>query len=135
MIFKSWLTTEEETSARLESLLSPFVFFFKKDSEYYGCDEESRLVFAKMKHPDEDLPSSWKDEANFSCFNLKKLAHGEPGQILLGIKDLKKISVVDKEMVEKNLKKEISDKPISLLKIGLAGDRASAPNLGTQDED
>ena len=29
------------------------VLFFSKDDEFFGCPEESRLVFAKIKNPEE----------------------------------------------------------------------------------
>ncbi len=102
-----WHLIENEIDGRVEDLIAPFVFFFKKDKELFGAGEESRLVFAKMKHPDDDLPSGWKDEANFTAHNLNKSVIGEPAQHVFSCKDLKAIKILDKEKVSEILHKDI----------------------------
>ena len=98
---------ENEMDSRVGELLAPFVFFFKKGKEIYGTGEDGRVVFAKMKHPDDDLPPQWKNEASFSAHDLKKSVTGEPAQHVFSIKDLKQIKVVDKEVVSQMLHKEV----------------------------
>lgn len=102
-----WHIIEAEVDARIEGLLGPFIFFFKKDKELYGAGEDSRVIFAKMKNPDDDLPSGWSDEANFSAHNLLKMIKGEPAQHLFNSDDLKQIKIVDKEKVSERLRKEV----------------------------
>ena len=98
---------EAEIDSRINDLTAPFVFFFKKGKELFGAGEDSRVVFAKIKHPDDELPSGWKDEANFSANNLNKAMIGEPAQHVFSIKDLKSIKILDKEEVDALLQKEI----------------------------
>lgn len=98
---------ENEVDGRVNELIAPFVFFFKKGEDLFGAGEESRVVFAKMKHPDEELPSGWKDEANFTAHNLKKSISGEPAQNVFSCKDLNKIKILDKDKIAEHLHKEV----------------------------
>jgi hypothetical protein len=85
------------------------VLFFNKDNEYFGCPEESRLVFAKIKSPDEDDAASWADEAGFLALNLSRALEGEdeePPKKLFYKKDLDDIKIMDKEELEKILFKK-----------------------------
>jgi len=107
MRFKNWIILENEIDNRVNELIAPFVFFFKKENEIFGAGEDSRVVFAKMKHPDEDMPSGWKDEANFSAHNLKRSVIGDPSQNVFSSKDLKKINILDKDKVSEILHKEV----------------------------
>ena len=80
------------------------VLFFKKDGEFFGCPEESRLVFAKLKNPDDEDSKNWSDEAAFLAFNLSKaLEDDEPPKKLFYKKDLDGLELVDKELVDKEL--------------------------------
>lgn len=138
---------ETEVDSRVESLLGPFVFFFKKGKEIYGAGEDSRVVFAKMKHPDEELPSGWKDEANFSAHDLKKSMVGEPAQHVFSSKDLKTIKILDKDAVSTMLHKEIPKmgekafpkpkKMFNLIDLSrfLQKDPDDAPNFTRADEE
>lgn len=96
-----------EQNARVENMLAPYVFFFKIGRDLFGAGEDSRVIFAKMKHPDDDLPSGWREEANFSGYNLIKSVKGEPAQNLFSADDLKKIKVVDKDNIMERLNKEV----------------------------
>lgn len=98
---------ESEFDEKIDELMSPFVFFFKKDDQIFGAGEDSRVVFAKMKNPDKDLPDGWKDEATFSAHNLTKSVSGEPSQNIFVIKDLNKIKVVDNKDASELLRKEM----------------------------
>lgn len=107
MNFKQWIVAEEETDSRVNDLVAPFVFFFTKDKELFGAGEDSRVVFAKMKHPDDELPSGWKEEANFSAHNLKKSVSSDPSQNIFSHKDLKSIKIIDKDKAVNLLRKEV----------------------------
>src|SRR5581483_4126086 len=52
------------------------IMFFKKNGSIFGAPEESRIVFARMKNPDE-TPDDWDDEANFNAFDLIKALSGD----------------------------------------------------------
>lgn len=110
--FKNWLFEEEDVESKIESMIDSegFILFFKKDDECFGVNEDGRVVFAKMKSPDDDLPSGWEDEASFSAQNLNKKIKGEPGTTHLFKKsDLKKIKVMDRKEMSKELKKIAED--------------------------
>ena len=109
--FKKWFFEEEDTDSKVSSLLDSegFILFFKKDNEFFGATEDGRVVFAKMKNPDDDLPSGWGDEASFSAENLNKKIKGEPGTHLFKKTDLKKIKIINREEISKELKKVADD--------------------------
>ena len=83
-----------------------YIFFFEKDKNIFGAPEESRVVFAKMKTPDEELPDNWAKEANFGAHNLSKALHGENTQNIFNVEDLDKIKVLDHEEARKMLLKK-----------------------------
>jgi hypothetical protein len=93
----------------------PMILFVKhKDSGHvYGCDEPSRVVFARMNgKPDDDSPPEWADQASFMATNLSKMLNGEDGtDTVFGKKDLKKLDVM-----------EDKDKLIDMLVHGMKGD-------------
>ena len=77
------------------------VFFFKKDNEIYGAPEESRIIFARMKHPDKDDKSkNWDKDATFVAVDLKS----KERQSVFGYKDLNKIKIIDREEAIKKSK-------------------------------
>lgn len=79
-----------------------FVMFFKKNNTIYACDEDNRLIFAKMKVPDDDS-GEWLKEANFMAINLTKGLKGEKLQNLFSNKDIKSIKIISEEAAEKIL--------------------------------
>jgi len=147
MKFKKWMITENEVDSRVNELIAPFVFFFKKGKDIFGAGEDSRVVFAKMKHPDDDLPSGWKEEANFSAHNLQRSVIGDPSQNIFSHKDLKKIKILDKEAVSELLHKEVEKlgekafpkqkKTFNLIDFSrfLKRDPDDAPNFTRADEE
>lgn len=98
----------EDCRHRVEQLIDEegHVLFFKKDKEIFGATEDGRIVFAKMKNPDEELPKDWDDEANFSADNLNKKLKGEPAQHVFSKDDLKEIKVIDRDDAVDELHKE-----------------------------
>lgn len=85
---------------------SDLVLFFKKNNEVFGAPEESRLVFARMKNPDNDTPKGWSSEANFKAINLENALKGYKTETVIGANDLKKIKIIDKDDALKALCKE-----------------------------
>jgi hypothetical protein len=79
-----------------------FVMFFKKGGSIYACGEESRLVFARIKNPDEDS-DEWLKDANFLAVNLTKGLKENKVQNIFSDKDIKSIKVISEEEAEKIL--------------------------------
>lgn len=133
--FRSFLIQEAATDA-LKSILDGFIMFFKKGDEFFGADEESRIVFARMKNPDEEMPEGWEDEANFSAINLNKVMNKEPAQHVFGKKDIKNIKIVDSEEVLKELKGKADCRNIEIIKVfNGSEDRNKAHNFTTTNEE
>jgi hypothetical protein len=78
-------------------------FFFKKGGEIFGAPEESRLAFARMKHPEPE-EKVWAKDANFSAIDLQKAIGGETTQRLFSNKDLAEIKILEKDDAFKALK-------------------------------
>jgi hypothetical protein len=141
MTFKKWFLSEQDNEDKIKHLIDGhnLILFFKKGDEYFGSGEDGRIVFARIKNPDEDTPDGWEDEASFSAFNLNKLAKGEPCQHVIDSNSIKKIKVVDREEVIEKLKNstESDSKPsgIQIIRFGIAKkDRDEAPNFTRTDE-
>lgn len=98
---------ESEYNNKIKSLVEGrgLILFFKKGDDIFGCDENSRVLFAKMKNPsnDEDLPKNWENDASFSANNLSRAIRGESTMSIFSKKDLKEIKVIDKEDAESAL--------------------------------
>ena len=91
-----------ENSSNLESFLdaNQFILYFKLKDEYFAAGEDSRMVFAQLKKPDEETPEGWVEQADFSAYNLSKLVEGDPEPVrLFGNDDLKQIKIVDKQEI------------------------------------
>ena len=103
---------EENNRSKIESLLdvNKLLLFFKKDGDVFGSGEDARVTFAKMKKPDEDLPSGWVEEASFTAKNLTKELEGNPSNHVFGHKDLKDMKVIDREEAESILNKQANKK-------------------------
>lgn len=147
MKFRQWLRStellEEEDANNLKHMLDAqgLILFFKKGKEYYGAGEDSRVVFARLKHPDDETPSGWTEEANFTAHNLAKMVRGEPCQHIFSKSDIKKIKVVDRDKAVdaiKNIKVDAKPSlgPLRIIKFSqlLPHDRDDAPNFVRADE-
>lgn len=82
------------------SKLDKYTLFFIFENKVYGSTEENRLIFAKLKNKDEDLPINWKKDLGFQAeeINLSQ----ESGSRLFYFKDINLIKIID---VEKALEK------------------------------
>jgi len=105
----------EDKESKIKTLLDGqgLILFFKKGKDIFGASEESRLIFAKMKTPDEDVNDDWLKEAIFMALNLKKALLGKEVESTFSTKDLKSIKIIDRDDAEKLLKKQpSSDKQV-----------------------
>lgn len=130
--------TEEEEKRDIEYLLDSqgIIFFFEKDKEYFGTGEEGRMIFARMKNPDDDT----SEEANFTAQNLSKMIAGEPSQHVFSLEDLNKINVVSKDDVVKKLKTVSDDTgerfdSIKIIKIGRLMPKGDTTDFTLDDEE
>lgn len=74
-----------------------FGLFFKKGKSIFGAPEESRMILARLKNPDDETPESWADQASFMAINLDGVGEGHGIQSIFGGKDLPEIKIIDQE--------------------------------------
>lgn len=102
----NYLENEEKTQ-KINDIINgnQLILFFVKDGKVFGAPEESRVVFAKLKNPDDDIDDDWVKDANFAAFDLAKALGGEEIENIFSANDLKDIKVIEPEEVEKALQK------------------------------
>lgn len=112
LVWKEQADEVKRNRAKMIVENSNLIFFFTCRKELYGCEESSRVTYAKMVDPkDEDNTEGWLKEANFNALNLYKCVNGEQSETIFGEKDLKDIDVItDKKKVENMLIKHIDEK-------------------------
>jgi hypothetical protein len=137
---------DEEEQNNIQHLLDSrgMIFFFKKENDYFGAGEDSRVIFARIKNPDDESPDGWAEEASFTADNLTKMMQGEPCQRVFDKDDMKGIKVVDREKIIDELK-DVTHKtgePMGTIKVIKLSrlmfpnlDRDEAPNFTRADED
>jgi len=105
-IWDNYLESEEKEQ-KVKNLLNGqnLILFFTSGNGIFGAPEESRVIFAKMKSPDQDTAEDWVDDANFAAFDLAKALQGKETENLFGIKDLDSIKIIDRDKAEKMLMK------------------------------
>lgn len=107
-IFSIWeQKIEESNKAKILKFIKQedLTFFFKINDDYFAASEDSRLIFAKLKNPDEDYHPSWDEEASFLAFNLSRgIKEDNIPRNLFYKKDMKQMKIIDVEEVEKLLK-------------------------------
>jgi hypothetical protein len=106
--FKNFFKEEKvRKKDKIRNLLDgrDLILFFKKGDKYFGAPEESRIIFAKMKNPDDDeeMPTGWADDANFSALDLMHALDGGNSENLFSLKDMPNINVMDRDAMEKEL--------------------------------
>jgi hypothetical protein len=101
---------EEDSSAKINMMLDGqnLIMYFTKDNQLYGCSEESRLTFARMKHPNKDDANL--KEARFGAINLYDALTGKITENLFSKKDLKGLKIVSKDKCESLLIKKMNGK-------------------------
>lgn len=136
---------EQDNKNAIKSIIdnNGLIMFFKKDKEYFGVGEDGRIVFAKMKQPEDSMPEGWEKEASFTAMNLSKVVKGQPSQHVFDHKDIKKIEIVDQDEVVNKISEDKSDSGEKIDKIKLIPvvtqdqkhDRDQAPNFNRTDEE
>lgn len=149
-VWDDMLLENEDISNKIEALLDGedgYILFFRKEGDIFAADEDSRVVFAKLKNPDDELPDGWADEANFPADNLsKQITSGRKHKGMFGKKDLSDIKVIDREDAADELKDLAKENPEgdysrpddNLLKVVFVKpdkDRDKAPNFILADEE
>ena len=104
----------KEEMDEIENLLNgnQLNLFFKKDDDYFGAPEDSRIIFAKLKSKDDDLTTDFKDQARFLAVNLiNTLLNGKDSSTtMFGLKDIPNICIIDREEAVKKLMKKKKSK-------------------------
>lgn len=131
---------EQNNENNIKSIIEEkeLIMFFRKDNEYYGAGEEGRIIYAKLKNPNEKMPEGWEKEANFTAFNLTKLVEGQTIQNVFGYKDLKKIKIISEEKLIEKLKNKVFKNNLDNAKKEYSGskeDRDKAKNFIRTDEE
>jgi hypothetical protein len=132
------LESENESIIRNLFEKHELIMFFKKENDYFGCDEDGRIVFAKMKNPDEEMPEGWEKEANFTAININKMIKGDLVEHVFDINSIKKLKVVSIDDVVEKFKNEATDSGNKINYINLNNpkkDRDQANNFTLTDED
>ncbi len=127
-VWDNFCMNEDGTDSKIKMLLDGqnLIMFFVKDGIAYGCPEESRLTFARIKHPnkeDADL-----DAARFAAINLFDALIGKTTENLFTKKDMHKIKIISQEKCAKMLGKEVK-------KNGKKSKTAKIPNIDNDQED
>lgn len=106
--FRNFIKEDGDKQRAISDVLDGrnLILFFKKGEGIYGAPEDSRVVFARMKSPDEETPEGWGDDANFVALDLLKALVGQNSQSVFGQKDLEDINVLDKDIIRKLLMKK-----------------------------
>lgn len=147
--FRQWFLTTEDAREKIESMIDEggYILFFKKDGDIFASGEDSRIVFSKLKNPDdeEDMPDNWVNDASFVAENMNKMIRGEPGQSVFYQKDIDEMKVIDRDKVIEELKKEAQSdgafpkKAIKFIDIRnlfkMQHDPDDAPNFSQSNED
>lgn len=127
--FRKLMTIWDEAVERdkLKSIIdgNGFVLFFKKDGDFFGAPEDSRVTFARMKSSGDG--DEWNEEANFMAVNISKAIKGEEAKTVFSKEDLGKIKIVDEKDVFKGLSKE-DVSPDAKTDLGTKGHDAPAPD-------
>lgn len=102
-IWDTWLETKGH-KAKISSIIdnNELILFFKKNNKIYGAPEESRLIFAKIKNKDKDIPPS----ASFAAYDLEQAAKGKETMQIFSKKDLEGIKVIQREKAERLIYKK-----------------------------
>lgn len=78
------------------------IMFFKKGNSLFGAPEESRIVYAQMRNPDDDWMAS---DANFSAFDLIQALNGNSTENVFSMNDLPQIDIITRDEAEDSLMK------------------------------
>ena len=108
----------EDAKSKVKMLLdgNDLLMFFIKDGQLFGCPEESRMTFARIKHPNKEDPSDLKD-ARFIAASLYDALKGVQTRNMFGKKDMKSLKIISQEKAEKLLMKKAAGKKAKPAKV------------------
>src|ERR1700753_1289691 len=88
-IWDNFCLYEDDHSSKIKMLLDGqnLIMFFTKDSQLYGCPEESRLTYARIRHPNKE--DSDLTNARFAAINLYDALIDKVTENLFTKKDIK----------------------------------------------
>jgi hypothetical protein len=88
---------ENDKKNRLSNKLDKYTLFFIFENKVYGSTEDNRLIFAKMKNKDEDLPWNWNKELGFQAEEIESLLlnDNEIKKRIFYSKNIPSIKIVD----------------------------------------
>jgi len=94
-----------EKQSKVRSIIDGknLIMFFKKGDSVFGAPEESRIVYAQMRSPDEDWCGA--DDANFSAFDLIQALNGSSTENIFSMNDLPQIDIITRDEAEDSLMK------------------------------
>jgi hypothetical protein len=94
----------EDLAGQIQNLVDgpSYILFFTKTGDVFGAPEESRVVFSRLKNPEEG--EDWfDDDANFMATNLSGIIRGGGSQCVFGKGDMKAIKIIDKDQAAERL--------------------------------
>ncbi len=102
-IWENYLHKENKIKKFLDE--NGLIFFFKKDNEIYGSNEDGRMAFATMN--DKEESKVIKNEIRVLAINLQKSIDDDKSEKMFNKKDMKNAKVIDREEAEKELHEKI----------------------------
>lgn len=127
------LWDENVSAEKIDSMIdtNQFVMFFKREKDILATNEDGRMTFARMKHPDPDDPPNWLKEATFSANNLSKALEGDKEETIISYKDVDNIKVIGIDEAKKHLRKQAEKVDVTKIKVNLKKDDPN--DLGVPD--
>lgn len=121
---------KSEKSDKVNKILDGqnLILFFTKGNGIFGAPEESRIVFSKMKTPDDD-DMNW-GQSKFSALDLIKVLAGNVQQSFFSHQDLPQIKVIDRDNAEDQLMKHADDETVDCTSRKLLGMTSNIPQIG-----
>ena len=82
-------------------------FYFIKDDGVFGGPEDSRVSFARMKHPD---PEEGLEDGDFLGLGLDDILSGNIVQRLFGKNDIDDLQIIDQDTAAEHITKKHKSK-------------------------
>lgn len=87
------------------------IMFFKHNNKTFGAPEDSRIVFARMKNPDDEIP---EDEVNFPAYDLLQALNGDSTESSFSANDLPDINIITRDEAENELMQCPCQQPVNI---------------------
>lgn len=78
-------------------------FFFVKDGSVFGGPEDSRMSFARMKHPD---PEEGTEDGDFMGLSLDDILGGQMSQRIFNRGDIDDLQIIDQDAAADHVTKK-----------------------------